>query len=225
MIARKYWGALAALFLLATGARAGTLEDNVLAELNLARTHPEVYANRLRQYREWFSGRLVYVPGLPDPYSTYEGVSAVDDAIRFLDAQKPVGPLQPDHTLALAAGDWVEAQGPAGRIGHVSATGRGPGDRVTARGGDKYVGEHIAYGFNEADLVVVQLLVDDYVPNRSHRKTLYNPMYAYAGVACGPHAVYRHMCVIDYSFFPKGTFLATAHAAPQASQTPGRSTP
>jgi uncharacterized protein YkwD len=204
---------LAALTMLpwAPVAHAGELEDHVLAELNLARTAPQVYAERLRTYRGWFSGRIVHVPGIEDGIMTGEGVAAVDEAISFLDAQKPLAPLKPDSILALAAYDWAAAQGPAGRMGHVGPNGRGPGDRVTARGGDKYVGENISYGFDEADLVVLQLIVDDNVPARGHRKTIYNGTYAYAGVACGTHAIYRYMCVIDYSFYPRGTFLPPAH--------------
>lgn len=201
----------AALISLAGGqASAGTLEDGVVRELNLARTSPQTYADRLREYRGWFSGRVVTVPGTPEAVMTREGTAAVDEAIRFLDRQMPLAPLKPDQTLAQAARDWVAAQGPRGAMGHVSASGRGPGDRVAARGGDKYVAENISYGPDEADLVVLQLIVDDGVPSRGHRKTIFDDSFAYAGAACGMHAVYRHMCVIDYSAFPKGTYQRTA---------------
>ncbi|CAN5173219.1 CAP domain-containing protein [soil metagenome] len=216
MITRRYLIWTAALLLAALSgspAHTGELEDRVLDELNLARTSPQIYAERLRAYRGWFSGPVVYVPGVPDGIMTREGITAVDDAIRFLDAQKPVAALKSDNILALAARDWVAVQGRTGQTGHFSRDGRGPGDRVTARGGDKFVGENISYGFDEADLVVVQLIVDDNVPARGHRKSIYNGAYAYAGVACGDHAIYRHMCVIDYSFFPKGIFLPPVHSA------------
>ena len=198
--------------LIGTQGAATELEDRVLVELNLARTSPETYAARLREYRTWFSGSAVEVPGIADAVMTREGVAAVDDAIRFLDAQKPLSPLKTDATLALAARDWASMQGPRGALGHVSASGLGPGDRVSARGGDKFVGENISYGFDEADLVVLQLIVDDGVPNRGHRKTIYNGAFAYAGAGCGTHAVYRYMCVIDYSFYPRGTFLPPTHS-------------
>lgn len=187
-------------------ASASQLEDRVVDELNFARTSPRAYADRLREYRSWFSGPLVTIPGSPEPVMTREGVAAVDEAIRFLDAQKPLQPLKSDTTLALAARDWAQAQGPRGGRGHLAANGRGPGDRVTARGGDKYVGETISYGLDEADLVVLQLIIDDGVAGRGHRKIIYDGDYAYAGAGCGPHAAYRYMCVIDYSFFPRGTF-------------------
>jgi len=187
-----------------TPARAGELEAGVLRELNLARTSPQVYAARLREYRTWFSGRVVEIPGTGNPLMTREGTAAVDEAIRFLDAQLPLPALRSDATLALAAGDWVAHQGPIGGRGHFSRDGQGPGERVIARGGDRYVAENIAYGPDEADLVVLQLIVDDGVADRGHRRTIYDASYAYAGAACGDHAVYRTMCVIDYSAWPKG---------------------
>jgi len=206
----KGWTTTAAGIILAAvvaaPVHAGELEAGVLREVNLARTSPQTYAERLRQYRTWFEGRTVSIPGVPDRILTREGVAAVDEAIRFLERQQPLPPLQSDSTLALAARDWVAVQGPRGGRGHFSPDRRGPGERVIARGGDKYVAENIAYGSNQADLVVLQLIVDDGVADRGHRSTVYSSSLAYAGAACGDHTIYRWMCVIDYSAYPKGTY-------------------
>ena len=47
--------------------------------------------------------------------------------------------------------------------------------------------------------VVRQLVVDSCVPNRAHRKDLFGGAYQAGGVACGPHADYGAMCVIDFA--------------------------
>ena len=217
----QVWTVAVTLGLVAMPAQAGELESRVLAELNLARTSPQTYAARLRDYRGWFSGRIVEVPGERVPLITEEGVRAVDEAIRFLDRQAPLGPLKADPVLAAAARDWVAAQGPRGAMGHRGADGRGPGDRVRARGGDRYVAENISYGLDAADLVVLQLIVDDGVPDRGHRKIIYDGSYAFAGTACGAHAAYRHMCVIDYATYPAGTWQRQAAAGMQAASAAG----
>ena len=47
--------------------------------------------------------------------------------------------------------------------------------------------------------MVRQLVVDSGVPNRAHRKDLFGAAFQTGGVACGPHADYGAMCVIDFA--------------------------
>ena len=181
---------------LAMPAQSG-IEAAVLAEINFARTRPRDYAEQLRAYRKFFKGRIVWYPGNPDGLRTEEGVRAVDEAIRFLERQVPLEPIAPATLLARAARDHVREQGPSGATGHYSADGANPRDRVQRRGGGSYVAEVITYGPPSAVEVVRQLIVDDAVPGRGHRKTLFAAEMRYAGVACGPHRGYRVMCVAD----------------------------
>jgi|KBSSwiStaDraftv2_1062776.scaffolds.fasta_scaffold492041_2 hypothetical protein len=82
---RKCVRILAAIVVLASTApaMADNLAARVVDELNLARTSPQTYAERLREYRTWFTGLVVSVPGTGNPVLTREGVRAVDEAIRF----------------------------------------------------------------------------------------------------------------------------------------------
>jgi uncharacterized protein YkwD len=180
------------------------IEAAVLAEINFARTRPQDYAERLREYRRYFRGKIVWYPGNPDGLRTEEGTRAVDEAIRFLERQPPLEPIGPAPLLARAARDHVREQGPRGGTGHYSADGANPRDRVQKRGGGNYVAEVITYGPPSAVEVVRQLIVDDAVPGRGHRKTLFSAEMVYAGVACGPHTSYRVMCVADLGRKPDG---------------------
>src|SRR6218665_1913841 len=172
------------LLALSTPAQPG-IEGAVLAEINFARTRPRDYAETLRAYRKFFKGKVVRYPGNPDGLRTSEGTRAVDEAIRFLERQAPLQPIAPADLLARAARDHVREQGPSGATGHYSADGGNPRTRVQKRGGGDYVAEVITYGPPSAVEVVRQLIIDDAVPGRGHRKTLFAAEMAYAGIACG----------------------------------------
>jgi len=174
------------------------LEDEVLGKINFVRTHPGEFADQLATYRSYFRGLEVHEPGNPVTMITREGVTAVDDAIAQLRAQSPLPPLMPSDLLSLAARDHALEQGPLGTTGHNSVDGGGPGQRVKRRGGDIYVAETISYGSDTADDVVRQLIVDDGVKGRGHRRIILSLEYHYAGAGCGPHAHFRAMCVIDF---------------------------
>ncbi|MFZ4688569.1 MAG: CAP domain-containing protein [Polymorphobacter sp.] len=176
----------------------------VLDAINFARTQPQAYADSLRDFRRNYRGRLVDLPGERDDVMTREGVGAVDEAIAFVERQRPLPPLQADPVLADAARDHAIAQGERGDVGHVSADGASPGQRVIRRGGGPYISETIAYGSADPATVVRQLIVDDGVADRGHRAVIFDTRLGHAGAGCGAHAVYRAMCVIDFSAAPAG---------------------
>jgi len=47
--------------------------------------------------------------------------------------------------------------------------------------------------------MVMQLIIDDGVKGRGHRKNIFAKGFATAGVACGTHPRFDTMCVIDFS--------------------------
>jgi uncharacterized protein YkwD len=199
--------------------RRRSIEAQVLERINHARQNPRAYADELRELRRYFDGDILFLPDDPNGVYTREGVSAVDEAIAFLERQAPLPPLDHGDLLSLAAQDHAEDQGEAGATGHNSRDGAGPGERVRRRGGDIYVGESISYGMADADAVVRQLIVDDGVPGRGHRSLLFQNDFRFAGVGCGAHRRYGHLCVVDLAATIDG-----APALPRyASRTPPRS--
>ncbi|MGH7579733.1 MAG: CAP domain-containing protein, partial [Gemmatimonadales bacterium] len=146
-----------------------------------------------------FDGTLLERPGRPH-LRTEEGAAAVSEAIAALASRGPPGPLRFSEGLTAAAADHVRDQGPIGGVEHHGTDGSDPADRASRHG--RWVGamaENIAYGENAAREVVIQLLVDDGVPDRGHRNNLLDPTWGAEGVACGPHRHYQQMCVMDYA--------------------------
>jgi uncharacterized protein YkwD len=181
-------------------AAAGREEMEVLKELNLARTDPRAYAKYVQNYRATHQGNRVFrVPGIGD-LQTKEGVAAVDEAIAFLERTDPVGALTWSQGLALAAADHVGDIGPKGKVGHDGTDGSTTADRVNRHGKWlRTVGENIALGYADARTIVVQLIIDDGVPNRGHRANIFSRDFGVVGVAIGGHKVFRHMCVLDFA--------------------------
>lgn len=176
---------------------AGPFEDRVLAALNVARADPRSTAGALSAYRRFYHGRMVRVPGDPVSLRTREGTPPVDEAIGFLLHQPELRPLAASGLLADAARDHVRAQSASGATGHFEGDGFGPEQRSRAHGGGGQLGEVIAYGPRTPEDVIRQLIIDDGVSDRGHRRILFDADLAFAGVACGPHPVFRTMCVVD----------------------------
>jgi len=101
---------------------------------------------------------------------------------------------------------WKSAQSHAddtgihGIFGHVGSDGNIIDDRV-----DKYiescdwVGENCNYNyFFEALDCIMDLLIDDGVPDRNHRTNLFEEKYVALGVGIAEHKVYDNCVVIDY---------------------------
>jgi hypothetical protein len=171
------------------------VEADILEEVNFLRSNPGAFARELDDLRDRFDGDILMGEGDGPDFTTHEGPRAVSEAARELRRRRAVNTLMPSDLLARAAADHVRAQGASGQTGHYS-NGKGPGQRVKARGGNVYVGEVIVYNYTSAQNAVQQLVVDDGVPDRGHRKLLFLPQYRYAGVACGSHRQWRNMCVI-----------------------------
>lgn len=172
---------------------------DLVAEVNLARTDPRGYARKLRAERALYDGRLIRRPGQVD-ILTREGRPAVDEAIAALERQRPMPALAYDPQLSAAARDHVVDQGPRGAVGHTGSDGSDISRRFVRRGASPYGGENIAYGADTAEAQVIQLLIDDGVPDRGHRRNIFHPGFKRIGAACGPHVVWRYMCVTDFGY-------------------------
>lgn len=178
-------------------------ERELVEEMNLARTHPRQYAEYLVDLRQYYHGDLIDVPG-KIAIQIHEGLAGIDEAIRFLRTVQPAPALIPSAGMSRAARDHVQDQGAAGLLGHRGTDGYRPGTRLNRYGEWlSRIAENIAYGQREVRRIIINQIVDDGIRNRGHRTNLFNAEFRKVGVACGEHATYRWMCVmelaVDYS--------------------------
>ncbi len=173
------------------------LERDVVEELNLARTQPKKYAEFLMSYAQHFVGREIRESGQTN-LLTREGISAVNEAIRFLKNQKPLSPLTASKGMSRAAADMVRMQEPTTQIGHKGRDGSTFAERISRYGTwNGSCSENIDYGNNTARRIVMALIVDDGVSSRGHRKSIFEPGFKRVGVAFGHHKAYNYMCVVE----------------------------
>lgn len=178
--------------------RPGLDAAEVLREMNTARQHPDIYAGFLEQLRKQFHGnRLIFRKGTV--LRTREGVSAVDEAIRFLRHTRPLGPLVYSKGMAMAAAEHVADQA-NGAIGHRGSDFSNGGERMNRHGAWHALwGENISYGHDTVRSIVLALIVDDGQRARKHRKNIFNAAFTRAGAAIGPHGRYRTVCSTEFA--------------------------
>jgi uncharacterized protein YkwD len=191
-------------------------EQDLLNEINQARANPQAYASYLEKLKPLFKGKEYKTETLA--VTTEEGWSAVEDAITFLRAAKPVGPLSMSEGLYLAAIAHVKDQSGSGATGH--KTGNSGGlveDRVKPFGNwQGGIGENLSYGKESARDRLLTWLIDDGFASRGHRKRIMSADYKVAGLSCGPHPEYGTMCCLTLA----GNFIdAAAAKSSNGSQT------
>lgn len=175
------------------------LEGQVLEELNRVRSDPRSYAGTLASLRKYYRGRLLELPGRV-ALMTVEGPAALEGAVRALRAARPAPPFIASRGMSRAARAHANDIGPRGVTSHLGSNGSDPFQRLQCCGRwQGSAGENIQYGGRDAREVVAQLLIDDGVPGRGHRKNILNPRFRVVGIGCGRHARFRSVCVIDFA--------------------------
>ena len=171
-------------------------EQDLLNEINQARAHPQTYATYLEQLKPLFKGKDYTAVG-QETLTTQEGWDAVEDAIKFLRAAKPLGPLSTSQGLCLAASSHVKDQSASGATGHAGADKTMIEQRAKSFGNwQGGIGESLTYGNESARERILTWLIDDGVATRGHRKRMMSQDYKVAGISCGPHPEYGTMCVL-----------------------------
>ena len=176
------------------------LEQEVLREINLARTNPAQYAAYVDELKPYYKGNSFQPPGDKLALNTREGVPALDEAVTHLRTARPLPPYAPSRGLSLGANLLVKEQGPSGQTGHKGADGSFCEQRVGNFGkllGE--TGENLSYSTETARRQVINWLIDDGFANRGHRARLLSPAFKVAGVSCGQHAQFGGMCVVTFA--------------------------
>ena len=175
------------------------LEKKLFKLHNDLRQNPQNYIPKLKDCLKYLRNKIYHAPG-EDPIQSYEGASAIEEAIQFLKTQKPLEPLEYNDSLAQACKDHANDIGSKGLTSHEGSDDKNISDRI-----EKYVewdgitAESIDFGFKDPGNIILNLLIDDGVKDRYQRKNLFNEKFKYIGIGAGPHKEYGICVVIGYA--------------------------
>jgi uncharacterized protein YkwD len=188
-------------------------EKEMLSELNLARTNPQQYAAFLEEAKKTLSGNQIRLGGTR-AITLKEGVSVVDEAIKFLREVKSAPSLEVSKGMCLGAKDHVKDMALTGHYGHKGTDGSMPEQRVSRYGNWQLaIGENIAYASSNAREAVLGMILDDGVAGRGHRLNIFNTAHHVAGVAAERPSPGITMCVVTYA----GAFAEKSETAGAAT--------
>ena len=176
------------------------IEKDVILEMNKARSNPKKYAELyLVPFAKKFRSDGTYMKN-GVTMLTQEGVAVVNECIKEMSSKKAVGILGPEKGLSLAAQSHATSQAKTDKTGHNGTDGSTPFTRIQKYGTFRTAGENISYGCKDGQEIVMQLLIDDGVKNRGHRKNIFNSAFTQTGVGYAEgHKVYKAECVITYA--------------------------
>lgn len=179
-----------------------SLVEEILGELNYVRTNPAQYASRVLQPMvSRFNGNTYSAPGKVS-LITHEGVGAVNECINALKNTQPLGSLSLETGLCRSAKWLADDQASTGHIGHTGSDDSNMQSRMNRFGRcSGTCGENCAYGSRGAREIVAQLLIDDGVPGRGHRKNILNGSFKKVGIGFNStgRAPYGAVTVMDFA--------------------------
>jgi uncharacterized protein YkwD len=153
-------------------------EKNTIYILNLARQYPQLFL------------QTVVLP-FPD-YSAEEKLRQSDyykSLVATLRQKKPLPILYPDQSLFQSARCHAQTSGQSGYVGHNR-------QNRTCKDVKRFGGECCDYGSDDPLTIVMDLLIDEGIPDLGHRQILFSP-YTKIAVSIQPHKKYRWNAVLD----------------------------
>lgn len=175
-----------------------TFELGVIKEINLARTHPQKYQNKIEEQKKYLRGKIMIVPNQPR-FLTFEGAAVMNEAIRYLGKVSGLKPFIFSKGLSHAARHQLKDLKENPDLGHTGKDGSHFSQRMAKFGKVGKAGENITYTDKTPEQVVLRMLIDDGVEPRNHRKNVLSMYFTKIGVACGEGKKSGFICVVIFA--------------------------
>jgi len=155
-------------------------EKNVIFYMNLARMNGPLFAKTFVK---------VYMDS-----TEMESDDYAESLIRELNKSKSKAPLTSRKDLYEVAKTHAKTMGKSGRTGHYDF------EKRTREIASIYDGitENCDYGPDDGLSIVMDLLIDEGIPDVGHRETILDPDLKYIGTSIKKHKKYRYNCVMEF---------------------------
>jgi uncharacterized protein YkwD len=107
--------------------------------------------------------------------------------------------LKPLETLHKSAAHHATDMGTKGQLGHDSSDGTTFTMRIHKFHKPVTVSENINYGYSDAVSILMEMLIDEGVTDRTHRHNILGKTFNHIGVSIKPHKMMEFNCVMDFS--------------------------
>jgi len=171
-----------------------SFEKELFEELNILRTNPKKYADKIRTYLKYFEGKVINIPGRKAGIATVEGPRAYEDAINYLDRQKVLEPFGPSKALFRISKDFLQKI----QRKNIEDADDVDMEKLISKYGTFYgdFSRATDFGSQTPEQVLINLLVSDGDPTREQRTSLFNSSYKLVGICKGSHKTFPHCTVI-----------------------------
>ena len=189
------------------------LYKKIFTEINNARTHPAVYANKLEKIEEECLNKNKFAISASNfSMPIVEGQQAFNSAIKFLNKQQPLEALIWQDGLYESADELLTFL-----MLHDGMETSSSGTKYSL---DKRVNKHgvalgeldeiIDYGMFDAEMLVLSIILSDSDPQRRERDILFNPILAHVGISSNILPSERVCTVINFveKFFGPNDYIS-----------------
>ena len=175
------------------------LEIAVLVEINQARNDPQKFISYLEEYRKYLKGGVLELPNRI-PMQMIEGLPAINDAISDIKKMAKVDAYEVSGGLSKVARQQLTDLQENPKLKHLGKDGSDLETRLFKVGfAGMPIAENISYRADAAREIVLNMIIDDGVKSRSHRKNIFSQSFKLFGVACGAAVDKRNLCVIEFA--------------------------
>ena len=166
----------------------------ILEEINLARTKPAEYAEKILKYKKLFDGKKLKRPD-GKKIDTLEGPAAYEEAAKYLQSVKPCCPLIASKGLTKVCEDLHNV---AQHCDPSQIDAKIDLQKVIQRYGgfEGSFGRLMEFGGETPEHVVINLIVSDGDRSRSQRDQLFDNNFKVLGLVAGDHPDFRKCTII-----------------------------